>query len=183
MDDKRIIELYFERSENAIKESENKYGRYCHVIAYNILYSNEDAKECVNDTWMRAWGAIPPTVPASLCAFFARIVRGLALDRYAYNNAIRRSKNLECVLDEVCDFISFKEPDPSDTLAIKAALDSFLASLSARDRIIFVQRYFYLMPIKEISEKRATSEGNVKVILNRTRNKLKAHLEKEGIQI
>ncbi len=183
MDDRKIVELYFERSESAIAETEKKYGRYCHSIAYNILASNEDAKECVNDTYMRAWGAIPPKKPEKLSAFLGKIVRNLALNRYAYNNAQRRSKNLDTVLSEVEEFLPSLEGDVSDGLAVKEAINSFAATLSERDRIIFVQRYFYLCSVADIARKRGISENNVKIILARTRNKLKVHLEKEGIVI
>ena len=183
MDDNKIIELFFARNETAIEETDKKYGRYCHTIAHNILASNEDAKECVNDTYLRAWNTIPPTRPERLSAFLARICRNLALGKYEYEHAARRSKNLLTALDELEGILYSHDESPSDEIAIKDALNAFAASLSSRDRIIFVQRYFYLLSIKDIARTIGEGESNIKIILMRTRNKLKAHLEKEGIVI
>lgn len=183
MEDNKIIDLFFARNEAAIEETDKKYGRYCHTIAHNILASNEDAKECVNDTYLRAWNTIPPTRPDCLSAFLARICRNLALGKHEYEHAARRRKNLCTALDELEGVLSSGDCSPSDEIAIKDALNTFAASLSKRDRIIFVQRYFYILPIKDIARAAGESESNTKIILMRTRNKLKSHLEKEGILI
>ncbi len=183
MDDSKIIDLFFARSEDAIRETDKKYGRYCHAIAYNILASNEDAKECVNDAYLRVWNAIPPERPRSFIAFLGRICRNVALGRYEYNGAARRSKELESALDEIGSVIPATDAPPSDAIALRDAINSFAASLGERERIIFVQRYFYLLPVKEIAKCRDLTESNVKQILMRIRAKFKVHLEKESIVI
>lgn len=183
MDDGKIIELYFARSEDAIYETDRKYGKYCRAIAYNVLSSNEDANECVNDTYFRVWNSIPPAKPDSLRAFLAKICRNAALNRYEYNRAARRSANLETALDEIESVIPSSDAPPSDTVALRDAINSFVASLGERERVIFVQRYFYLLPIKQIADGRGLGESNVKQILMRTRARFKAHIEKESIVI
>ncbi|MBE6535889.1 MAG: sigma-70 family RNA polymerase sigma factor [Ruminococcaceae bacterium] len=183
MEDSKIIDLYFARSETAISETQKKYAPYCHTIAYNILYSNEDAEECVNDTYLRAWQAMPPHRPSRLSSFLGRITRNLALDRYNQKNAQKRGGSIELVLDEISECLPDTHGDDSNDKALKDAINSFLASLPKRTRIIFMQRYWYLSSISEISHSLGISESNVKVILMRTRKKFKAHLEKEEIFI
>ncbi len=184
MDDRAIIELYNQRDENAISETQKKYGRYCHAIAYNILHSDEDSEECVNDTYLKVWNAIPPSMPQRFCAFIGRITRNLALDRYAQNRAQKRDGGVELALDELAECISPEMTgDVSDDMALKNAINGFLASLPRRTRIIFMRRYFYLLPIKEIAVGLSMSESNVKVTLMRTREKFREYLENEGIVI
>lgn len=183
MEDSKIIDLYFERSQSAISETQKKYGRYCHTIAYNVLYSNEDAEECVNDTYLRAWQSIPPHRPTSLSSFLGRITRNLALDRYDEKTAQKRGGSLDLALEEISECLPDTRGEDRNDKAIKDAINSFLASLPKRTRIIFMQRYWYLSSISEISLSLGISESNVKVILMRTRNKFKAHLEKEEIFI
>lgn len=185
MEDNKIVDLYWERSEAAVLETQKKYGRYCHSIAYNILYSAEDAEECVNDTYRKAWDAMPPRRPQQLSAFLGKITRNTALDYYSYLKAQKRSGNTELILDEMAECI----PDPgstadiSDKIALKNAINGFLESLPRQTRIIFMRRYWYLSPLKEIAHDYSLKESNVKVILHRTRNKFKEYLEKEGIVI
>ena len=105
MEDRKIIELFFERSEKALDETEKKYGRYCYSIAYNILYSNEDASECVNEAYLRAWRAIPPTIPTRLSSFLAKITRNLAIDRYTKFRALKRTVENEVILEEVDEIL------------------------------------------------------------------------------
>lgn len=183
MEDSKIIDLYFERSQSAISETQKKYGRYCHTIAYNVLYSNEDAEECVNDTYLRAWQSIPPHRPSCLSSFLGRITRNLALDRYDEKTAQKRGGSLDLALEEISECLPDTHGEDRNDKAIKDAINSFLASLPKRTRIIFMQRYWYLSSISEISLSLGISESNVKVILMRTRNKFKAHLEKEEIFI
>ena len=184
MEDRQIVDLYWARSEAAISETEKKYGRYCHAIAYNILHSDEDSEECVNDTYLKVWNAIPPSMPQRFCAFIGRITRNLALDRYAQNRAQKRDGGVELALDELAECISPEMTgDVSDGMALKNAINGFLASLPRRTRIIFMRRYFYLLPIKEIAEGLSMSESNVKVTLMRTREKFREYLENEGIVI
>ena len=183
MEDESIISLYFERNEWAISESHTKYGKYCHSIAYNILYSSEDSEECVNDTFFKAWNVIPPEKPKVLSAFFGRITRNLALDRYRAARAEKRKGAVEDIFDEALELIPSGETDPSDDIAVRDALNGFLATLTKNVRVMFVQRYWYMMPIKDIAKLSGMKEGSVKVTLLRTREKLKEYLEREGITV
>lgn len=185
MEDKQIVDLYWERSEAAISETQNKYGRYCHYIAYNILHSREDAEECVNDTYIKAWNAMPPHRPQLLSAFLGKITRNTALDRYVYAKAKKRSGEVALILDEMEQCIPDAKTSGSlaDELALKEAINGFLRSLPAQTRVIFVRRYWYLSTIREIAGDYEMTISNVKVTLLRTRNKFREYLEKEGIEI
>lgn len=186
MNDKQIIELYWARSEAAISETANKYGKYCHAIAFNILYNNEDSEECVNDTYTRAWGAIPPKRPNRLSTFLGKITRNLALNRYEKYTAEKRGfGQIPLALDELQDCIpaiGSVEQNIEDTALIEI-LDHFLGTLSVETRKVFMRRYWYLSPIKEIAEDYGFSESKVKMTLLRARNMLKQILEKEGIML
>lgn len=185
LEDEKIVELYLERSETAITETQTKYGRYCHTIAYNVLYSNEDAEECVNDTYIRAWNSIPPQKPNVLSAFLGAITRNLALDRYQRTKAKKRSECTELALEELGECIPCSEDGASiaDELALKEAINGFLASLKEQPRIIFMRRYWYLCSVKEIAVSLGLSESKVKVSLMRTRMKFKMYLENQGVVI
>lgn len=162
MEDSRIIELYESRDQQAISQSNIKYGGYCYSVGYNILGVREDTEECVNETWLRAWNSIPPQKPRMLSAFFGRITRNIAFDRYRASKAAKRGKGeIAAVLEEL--------------------INEFLGELQERDRNIFLQRYWFATPIKEISKKYAMNLNTVKASLFRSRNKLKALLEKEGV--
>ena len=184
MDDGQIIDLYWERSEKAIKETAKKYGKYCSYIAYNILHNYEDCEECVNDTYMKAWNAMPPQRPNRLRTFLGKITRNLALNRYEKCSAQKRGTGqIPLVLEELQECI----PEPGhgerilDDMALAEAINKFLAGLPGETREIFVRRYWYLSQVKEIASEYAVSESKVKMILMRTRNRLKEALEKEGI--
>ena len=183
MEDVNIIQLYWDRDQSAIQESDQKYGRYCFAVANRILDSREDSQECVNDTWHNAWRAIPPEKPSKLQAFFGRITRNLALDRYQYNNAQKRNARLETAMDEYWQCIPNGEMPLHDQMILKDILNRFLASLDKQTRIIFLQRYWYICTAKEIARNVGLSESNVNVILHRTRNRLKLFLQKEGISV
>lgn len=185
MDDKKIVAMYFERTEQAIKETDRKYGKYCFYIANNILCSVEDSKECVNDTYARAWNAIPPHRPSRLSTFLGKITRNLALDRYAYNKAQKRLDNMTLVYEELSECI----PDPAgkssveDEVVLKMAVDSFLSTLDKQKRTLFLRRYWYMSSIRELSLDFAMSQSNVKTTLCRLRVLFKEHLEQQGIEI
>ena len=185
MDDKRIVELYWERSQAAIAHTQEKYGKYCHTIAYNILYSNEDAEECVNDTYLRAWSVMPPHRPDNLSGFLGRITRNLALDKYDRRRAAKRNANVELAYEELSECIpdSAGTLSESDAVILKDAINGFLESLPKNTRIIFMRRYWYLCSISEIAKGMSMSESNVKVSLMRTRRLFREYLEKEGIVI
>ncbi|MBR5730895.1 MAG: sigma-70 family RNA polymerase sigma factor, partial [Firmicutes bacterium] len=154
MEDEKIIDLYWARSESAISETELKYGRYLKTVAKNILSDEEDSLECVNDTYLNAWNAIPPARPKVLQAFLGKIVRNLALDRYRANTAEKRGGgSIALALDELLDVSSGESVEDSvaDRTALTAALKRFLSGLSNEDRRIFLKRYWYFMPVKEVS--------------------------------
>lgn len=183
MEDAKIVQLYWDRNQAAIEESDRKYGRYCFAVANRILGSREDSSECVNDTWHNAWRAIPPEKPSNLQTFFGRITRNLALDRYGYNNAQKRNTRLETVIDEYWQCIPNGDMPLDDEMVIKDLLNRFLESLDKQTRIIFLQRYWYVCTTREIARNVGLSENNVNVILHRTRNKFKLYLQKEGISV
>ena len=183
MDDRAIIDLYFKRSEKAISETDKKYGRYCRYIASNILHSDTEAEECVDDAYMNTWSAIPPAKPNSLRTFVGRITRNLALNRYEYKRAQKRYAGIEATVDEIEQIISAPEESFVDTITLRDALNEFLGSLPRKARIIFVKRYWYLASVKEISQEMDSSESSVKVSLHRTRCELKEFLEKKGIEL
>lgn len=184
MEDRQIIELYWARSETAISETAKKYGNYCHQIAYHILCCREDSEECVNDTWLKTWEAIPPTRPERLSAFLGKITRNLALQRYEKYNAVRRGEGQTALaLHELEECIPARENVERivDDLALTEILNEFLAGLPAETRRIFVRRYWHLRSVKEIAGEYRISESKVKVTLFRARRKLRQLLEKEGI--
>ena len=186
MEDSRIIELYFERSEQAIAETASKYGNYCTVIARNILYSQEDAEECVNDTWLNAWNAIPPTRPSRLAAFLGKITRNLALNLYERFHAKKRGEGQTALaLDELAECVADSSTVEAEVelRELAGAINGFLAGLPAETRRIFVLRYWYLYPVREIAERLGRGESMIKMNLLRTRNQLKEYLEREGIAI
>lgn len=184
MEDEKIISLYFERNENAIRETDRKYGAYCFSIAHGILQNVSDSEECVNDTYMKTWQNIPPERPLKLRFFLAKITRNLSLDLYKKRNAEKRGGGAgEIVFSELAECIPSRESVDTVLSAKKLSecLSDFLDALPQRERCIFLRRYFYLESTKDIAKKYTMREHNVHVILSRTRVKLKALLEKEGI--
>ena len=182
MTDEKIIDLYFSRNESAIEETSTKYGRMLISLSYGILSSVPDAEECVNDTYLRTWKAIPPTKPRSLSSFLSKITRNLSLDRYRKNKGIAEMK-ASVIIDELYECIPDADGDPADDLALREAISDFLASLGKRERRIFVKRYFFAKEVESIALTESISISNVKVILYRTRLALKEKLEKEGITL
>ena len=182
MDDKEILTLYWNREEAAIAASAQKYGHYCGRIAGNILSQAEDVEECVNDTWLRAWDSIPPQRPGRLSAFLGRIARNLALDRYDYNHAAKRSGPFDQLLSELSECIPCQRDDFAQ-LELTQILNSFLHSLPESRRNLFLRRYWYCESVEELGRRYRMSQSAVKSSLFRTRNKLKAYLEKEGVGI
>ena len=183
MDDSLIIELYWQRSERAISESRSKYGRYCAVIADNILHSSQDTEECLDDTWLRAWEVMPPHKPRHLSVFLGKITRNLAIDRYRRSKAGKHGKGQTALcLEELAECVGTVDTI-TDELALKAALNGFLGELEGEVRDIFMLRYWYMFSIKEIANRMGKSEGAVKMSLRRTRGKLKSYLEQEGFEI
>lgn len=185
MEDRQIVDLFFERNEQALKLTEEKYSRYCSYVANNILGCEEDTKECLNDMLLKAWHSIPPTRPDNLKAYLAKIIRNLALDKYDHSHAQKRDNKDPLPFDELSECIPDGSSDSTmvDKIALKTALNGFLESLKEDKRIIFMQRYWYLSPVKEIALRFGVSENNIKVTLMRLRTKLKKYLEKEGVHI
>ena len=184
MDDRKIVQLYMDRSDQAISETSKKYGRYCHYIANNILHNEEDAEECVNDTYLRTWNSIPPKQPKLLRTFLGKITRNLSLNRWEKLSAEKRGGGqVSLALEELSECIPSNENTDSivDNMVLKTALDHFLDELPAQTRIMFVRRYWYMSSVKEIADEYGFSESKVTVTLFRTREKLKTVLEKEGI--
>ena len=183
MEDSQIIELYLQRNTDAISETEKKYGAYCFAIAERILHNTEDAEECVNDTWLHAWNAIPPQKPNVLRLFLAKITRNLSFDRLSTQNAKKRGGGeIALILDELEECIGGgTDPEAAyEAKELKQCIRHFVRSLPEREGNVLVRRYFFAESVAEIAERYGLSENNVMVILSRTRKKLKAHLKKEG---
>lgn len=186
MDDARIIELYFARNESAISETESKYGRYCFKVAQNILLSEEDSKECVNDALMHTWNAIPPTRPKSLKAFLAKITRNIAFNKYRESATQKRGgSEAELVLSELEECIGCRENTETEysKRELGRALNKFMHTLPERECDIFMRRYFYVDSVRDIAKKYGMSESQIRAIISRTKQKLKAYLEKEDFYI
>ena len=186
MEDFEIVELYWDRDENAITQSDLKYGRYCKSIAYNILFSHEDSEECVNETYLSAWTSMPEQRPDRLSAFLGRITRNLSLNRWERNTAQKRGAGqVALTLDELQECIP--AADSTDRIADDSALadliNGFLASMSAEKRKIFMKRYWYFCSVRQIAAELSISESKVKMSLLRSRNELKQLLEKEGVAL
>ena len=183
MSDIQIIELFFRRAEEAITHLMEKYGALCRAIARRILWSEQDSEECVNDTWIHTWNAIPPQRPAYLGGFVGRITRNLALNRLTYNRAQRRDSTLVETFEELNSSL----PEPGNTVADKVIfhdfLDRFLRRQSEEHRRYFLRRYWYGMSILEIAQECGVGEEKVKSALFRTRNKLRKAMEEEGIYV
>lgn len=186
MTDAEIIELYWMRSESAITRTAVRYGMFCMKISMNILSNKEDAEECVNDTYLRTWNALPPERPNSLSAFLGRITRNLSLDKYKARKAQKRGEGetalLLSELDELIPSGSNVE-NAVDESVLGELIDNFLSGIGKDDRIVFVRRYWYGDSISDITQRFKVSESKIKTGLFRTRQKLKDYLEKEGVTI
>ncbi len=183
MDDLQIIELYWARDEAAISETEKKYGRYCHSIAYRILRNEEDSEECVNDTCLKAWDNMPPHRPSALKLFLGKITRNLSLDRYEQRTAGKRGHGeIPLALDELreCVPAAGAAERVVEDIALAELFNQFLAELAPEERRLFVLRYWHLYPIKEIAAICNLGKSKVKMSLLRSRKKLKQLLELEG---
>lgn len=184
MEDQRIVDLYWSRNAEAIHESSKKYGAYCFSIANNILHNNEDSEECVNDTWLKAWNAIPPQKPAKLQMFLAKITRNLSFDRFSARVAEKRGGGeIHMVLDELAECLAAESDVASEyeSKELGQAIRQFVNALPDRDRNVFLRRYFFVESVADISAQFGLTKNNVMVILSRTRKKLKHHLYKKGL--
>ena len=186
MEDAKIVQLYWERNEQALVATSDKYGNYCTCIAKNILGSREDAEECVNDTYLKAWHSMPPHKPNVLSAFLGKIVRNLSFNRYKYNTADKRGGGaLPMVLDELSELVSGKDTveQEMDRSELVKAIDAFLAGLSPEKRSVFISRYWYTDSIAEIAARHGMREGAVSMTLNRLRGKLHNYLLERGFEL
>lgn len=183
MEDNKIIELYWCRSEQAIQESGSKYGSYCLNIANNILSNLQDSEECVNSTWLNAWNAIPPQRPNCLSAFFAKITRNLSINKLKARTAEKRSGNeATLAIDELGECLpAFNNVEAEyQGKELSKQISRFLRTLPERECNMFIRRYFYVQPVMEIAKHYQLKESNVLVILSRTRKRLRFYLQKEG---
>ncbi len=182
MEDSKIVALFFSRSQQAIAELSAKYGAACGRIARNILKNEQDAQECVNDTWLAAWNTIPPQSPDPLSAYIFRIVRNIATTRYHANTAAKRNSHYDVALEELegclAGLVSVEQQAEANLLS--ARLDAFLDTLDRDSRVLFVRRYWYSDSVTDLAALFRISAGNVSVRLSRIRGKLKAFLKKEG---
>ena len=186
MDDKEIITLFESRNENAIGETAKKYGTYCHTIANGILANEQDAEECVSDTWLRAWNSIPPQKPNSLKLFLAKITRNVSFNRYREQTREKRGGGeIALVLDELDEVIgdSYDMETVFLQKEIRSTLNRFLHEIPERDADVFIRRYFYVESTERIAKRYWMRESNVRLILSRTRQRLKEFLKKESIWI
>ena len=183
MEDSKILELYCSRSEDAIAQTDKKYGRYCYSIAYNILRDNGETEECVNESYFKTWNVIPPQFPENLATFIGKIVRHTAFDVFRSKMTQKRGGGeANLVLSELEECIGNNdvedEIDRKETLKV---ITEFLDNTDVQKRRIFILRYWYVMPVKEIADKSGMSESSVKVTLHRLRDALKKELMKNGL--
>lgn len=181
--DQEIIELYWKRDEGAVRETRDKYGAYCYSIADNILHDRQDSEECVNDTWMHAWNAIPPQRPQYLRQFLSKITRNISFDRYQAKRAAKRGGGeLDVVLDELEECVAGAGDVETEVFGMELhkSLNEFVRSLPSRESDIFLRRYFFVESTAAIAERYHMKESNVLTILSRTRKKLRSYLIKEG---
>nr|WP_325212242.1 sigma-70 family RNA polymerase sigma factor [uncultured Oscillibacter sp.] len=183
MEDCAIIDLYWSRNPEAIRQTGEKYGGYCRSIARNILPDRRDAEECVNDTWLKAWNAMPEDRPNRLAQYLGKITRNVAFDRWRTNRTEKRGGGeLLLVLDELAECVS-----PADTLQaletveLEAAVNRFLRALPERECGVFLRRYWFTEPMADIAKRYGMRETTVRTSLFRSREKLRLYLEKEGL--
>lgn len=186
MDDNDIIRLYWDRDDQAISATSEKYGRYCKAIAKNILGSEEDAEECVNDTYWNAWNAMPTHWPEQLAAFLGKITRNLSFNRYKRSHAEKRGGGeVALVLDELADCVSDRDDMEQiiDRQELAKAINTFVRSLSPEKRNLFVRRYWYADSVSKIAADYGMLQGTVSKTLGRTRKRLKAYLTERGFEL
>jgi RNA polymerase sigma-70 factor (ECF subfamily) len=180
MNDQEIISLYFDRDEQAIKETDTKYGKTCMQVSMNILHSHPDAEECVNDTYLKTWDSIPPARPASLCAFVCRIVRNLSLNRLKELTAAKRSRDLTVSFEELEACIPMPDEE-SPVLAEELA--AFLKTEGEVDRVLFVGRYWFACSVEELARRTGLTKRAVHMRIFRTRERLRAYLVERGYSV
>ena len=178
IEDEKIIEMFFERSEQGLWELDNKYGKVCHNLSYNIVGSRQDAEECVNDAYLGAWNAIPPARPNPLLSYLVKIVRNISLKIYWRKEAAKRSSHYTIALEEIEAYIADTNTVEAEIEARELAriIESFLDTLTVENRIIFMRRYWFSDSCKDIARLVGLSEKNISVRLTRIREKMKQYL-------
>ncbi len=185
MEDNRIIELFFARSEQAIDELDRKYGKLCRQLSYNILKDQRDAEECVNDAYLGVWNAIPPARPDPLRAYVCKVVRNLSLKLYDRKRAVKRNSEYDVALQELEACLAAPEPAEAELNAkeLSRMIESFLDALSEENRVIFLRRYWFADPYAEIAERVGVSEHNVSMRLVRLRKQLRKYLAEREVYV
>lgn len=185
MDDSKIIELFYERSENAIVELDAKYGRTCRRLSMNILNNELDAEECVNDTYLSTWNTIPPKRPDPLSAYVFRLVKNFSINRYKYNNAERRKSNYACNIDELSECISGSENPENSYIAeeLTESIERFVAGLDEISRMIFVRHFWYMDSYEDIASSTELRQSTIRTRVTRVKKALTKHLIKEGFML
>ena len=185
IEDEKIIQLFFERSEQAIKELDLKYGKVCHKVSYNILRNRQDAEECVNDAYLGTWNAIPPQRPNPLLTFLCKIVRNLSIMRHHSNTAMKRNSTYDVALEELEECLASAATVEAEIEAdeLTRIIDSFLETLSQENRVIFMRRYWFSDTYQQIAERVGITENNVAVRLTRMRKQMKDYLTEREVSL
>lgn len=185
LDDSEIIDLFFKRSERAITELSSKYGRLCMTISMNILSQEQDAEECVNDSYLVAWNTIPPQKPNPLRSYICRIVRNQSINRWRYKNAKKRKSEYDLCLEELENVLSAsgKIDDELNEKALVSYLEEFLDTLDPVNRMIFIRRFWFMDPYQAIAKRSGLREVTIRVRISRTKRSLKTFLVKKGVII
>ena len=184
MEDEKIIELFFARSETAIRELDSKYGKVCYSISYNILNNNLDAEECVNDAYLGTWNAIPPQRPNPLLAFVCKIVRNVSIMRHRTNTAMKRNSTYDISMNEIEECIAaFDDVEKAiEAKTLAQMIESFLDTLTVENRVIFIRRYWFSNTYAQIAEHVGMTEKNVSVRLTRVRKQMREYFtEREDL--
>lgn len=183
LDDEKIIDLYWERSENAISETDKKYRSRCLAVANNILHNMSDSEECLNDTYMTAWNTMPPERPSFLAAFLCRIIKNLSLKKYSYLHREKRNADSAVSIDELSECVSDDEctEESYDVKELTKALNEFLMAQTPERRVIFVRRYWFYDSLSQIAEQCGITENKASVTISRMRQQLRKYLEERGL--
>lgn len=185
MDDEKIINLYINRQEIAIHETDKKYGRLCNGISMGILNDKRDCEECISDTWLTLWNQIPPKRPNPLKAYICRIIKNLSLKRYEHDHAKKRNSEYDLSIEELNDCVSKKEnvEGKIEYKELKKLIAVFIEELPKEKRVLFLRRYWFLQSVKEIAKDYDMTPKNISVKLLRIRKELKEFLREEGFEL
>lgn len=185
MDDTKIIELFFQRDQQAIRELDAKYGKACHSLSFNIVNNRQDAEECVNDAYLGAWNAIPPAKPDPLLTYLCKMVRNISLNAYYKREAAKRSSRYTVAMEEIEACIAAPDMVEAEIEARELAriIEGFLDMLTPEDRVIFLRRYWFADRCRDIAERVGLTEKNISVRLTRIREKLRKYLIEREVRV